>query len=128
MCLSLQQSGHEPVYVKEAFARVTVELAKHMWPQRWGSFINDMDTLAKCGVSFTMQVHFTHLGWKEMCKRAVYNVQFILAGQDGQSKSNLIGHLKDCLAISVSLDFIESVSGSAKLPDELARFLVLYLS
>ena len=43
--------------MKEAFARVTVELAKQMWPQRWGSFINDMDTLAKCGVSFTMHVH-----------------------------------------------------------------------
>jgi hypothetical protein len=43
--------------VKEAFARVTVELAKHMWPQRWGSFINDMDTLAKCGVRYTMHVH-----------------------------------------------------------------------
>ena len=42
--------------MKEAFARVTVELAKHMWPQRWGSFINDMDTLAKCGVCLTMHV------------------------------------------------------------------------
>ena len=40
--------------MKEASARVTVELAKHMWPQRWGSFVSDMDTLAKCGVSFTI--------------------------------------------------------------------------
>ena len=47
--------------MKEAFARVTVELAKHMWPQRWGSFINDMDTLAKCGVCCTIHViHYTY--------------------------------------------------------------------
>ena len=37
--------------MKEALAKVTVELVKQMWPQRWGSFINDMDTLAKYGVS-----------------------------------------------------------------------------
>ena len=37
-------------YVKEALARVTVETAKKMWPQRWDSFFADMDTLSKCGV------------------------------------------------------------------------------
>ena len=51
--------------MKEAFARVTVELAKHMWPQRWGSFINDMDTLAKCGVCFIIHVvYYMYPRWK----------------------------------------------------------------
>ena len=44
--------------MKEALARVTVELAKQMWPQRWGSFINDMDTLAKYGVSCLTHVPY----------------------------------------------------------------------
>ena len=57
--------------MKEAFARVTVELAKQMWPQRWGSFVNDMDTLSKCGVSFAMHVQYVSPRWKGMCKHAV---------------------------------------------------------
>ncbi|XP_064400527.1 exportin-5-like [Halichondria panicea] len=39
----------EPTFVKEALARVTVETAKKMWPQRWDSFITDLGTVSKCG-------------------------------------------------------------------------------
>lgn len=53
--LSLSQKllphEQEMSYVKEALARVTVETAKKMWPQRWDSFFVDMDALSKCGVS-----------------------------------------------------------------------------
>ncbi len=39
------------MYVKEALAKVTVETAKKMWPQRWESFLTDLGVLSKCGVS-----------------------------------------------------------------------------
>ena len=63
------------MYVKEAFARVTVELAKHMWPQRWGSFINNMDTLAKCGVSF---YHVGALYHTSLVEENIQNVVYSL--------------------------------------------------
>ncbi len=50
MLQKLLPYDQEPTFVKEALARVTVETAKKMWPQRWDSFITDLGTVSKCGV------------------------------------------------------------------------------
>ena len=51
----------------------------------------------------------------------------ILTGQDGRSNPDLIGHLNVCLAVSVSLDFIESVLTNHRslLSEELVNFMLL---
>ena len=41
----------EALYVKESMARLTVEVAKRVWPQYWESFLGDLDTLSQYGVS-----------------------------------------------------------------------------
>lgn len=52
----------EAAFVKEALAKVTVETAKRMWPQRWDSFFVDLDTLSKCGVcsTFVTNIPYSH--------------------------------------------------------------------
>ena len=63
-----------------------------------------------------------------ICMRiTVYNGS-ILTGQDGRSNPDLIGHLNVCLAVSVSLDFIESVLTIHRslLSEELVNFMLLW--
>ena len=48
-------SEETPGYVKESLARITVEMAKRMWPQKWLTFQEDLLTLSKYGVSLVGQ-------------------------------------------------------------------------
>ena len=47
----MRTAEQEALYVKESMARLTVEVAKRMWPQFWESFLADLDVLSRCGVS-----------------------------------------------------------------------------
>ena len=41
-------------FLREAIAKVTVETAKQMWPQKWGSFMSDLRKVYEMGVSSWM--------------------------------------------------------------------------
>jgi len=56
---SVLPSDCEACYVKEGLARITVEMAKRMWPQHWPSFFSDMNTLTQCGVCVENEISTT---------------------------------------------------------------------
>ena len=41
----------DEAYVKEALARLTIETAKKMWPQKWETFMIDLNHICRTGVS-----------------------------------------------------------------------------
>ena len=63
-------TGHitaEHLYIKDAVARVVVELIKREWPQQWPSLLQELDTLCGHGETQTELVMFVLLRLKIFC-------------------------------------------------------------
>ena len=51
----------EPNYIKDAIARIIVEIAKREWPQQWPSFLAELETLSQKGDAQAELVMFVML-------------------------------------------------------------------
>ena len=64
MKLMSSGTGHitaEHLFIKDALARVVVELIKREWPQQWPSLLQELDTLCQQGETQTELVMFVLL-------------------------------------------------------------------
>ena len=47
----------EVSHIKEALARVTVEIAKREFPQKWGTFLKELGNLQTEGVRYLLNLY-----------------------------------------------------------------------
>ena len=58
LCVLYQGSGSlpdEPFHIKEALARLVVEITKREWPQKWGSLLPDLNDICTMGVRHKLE-------------------------------------------------------------------------
>lgn len=64
--IAIMQNGiqdilKEPNHIKDAIARIIVEIAKREWPQQWPSFLSELESLSSKGDAQTELVMFVLL-------------------------------------------------------------------
>ena len=78
LCVLYQGSGSlpdEPFHIKEALARLVVEITKREWPQKWGSLLPDLNDICTMGVRHKLEFTLLILWWdtvKGKCQSLCY--------------------------------------------------------
>jgi len=89
MKLMSSGTGHlsvEHLFIKDALARVVVELVKREWPQQWPSLLQELDTLCRQGETQTELVMFVLL-------RLVEDVVLLQTLENNQRRKEIYGEL-----------------------------------